>query len=636
VKNIPIIGKFLSILALFGVFAIGTTFYSAKEMAGVSSGYQTVASTAEKASLLLTRANRYFLGMKSDIAQMVLDTNDAMNGVDLAALADDRRGFDATMAAAASAVPARAADIAAMAAQVKAVIDNDCALSVKLGASANTTAMVAASQLEYLTNCDPKFAPMVETVINFRKTFDSAAEQSLAALAAQTSHTIMLTYAMVLGGLVLVMLVGFFGIRAGLVTPVKILQDAMAKLAGGDLRVEIVGVDRKDEIGGMAKAVQVFKNAGLESVRLADERAAERALASEERNRAQAETEAAGAQQAIVVEALADGLESLAKGDLVFRLNTPFSMAYEKLRENFNAALGTLQSTMVSIGANTQAVRSGAEEITQASDDLSRRTEQQAASLEQTAAALDEITATVRKTAEGAQEARKVVAVAKTDAERSGEVVKETVAAMTGIENSSKQIGNIIGVIDEIAFQTNLLALNAGVEAARAGDAGRGFAVVATEVRALAQRSADAAKEIKALISASGAQVASGVTLVGETGKALGRTLEQVEQLNRLVSDIAASALEQATGLHEVNTAVNQMDQVTQQNAAMVEQATAASHSLAGEATELARLVGQFQTGAAQIQAAPKPAPKPVAAKPRAPIGKFTPVPAKADNWDEF
>jgi methyl-accepting chemotaxis protein len=226
-------------------------------------------------------------------------------------------------------------------------------------------------------------------------------------------------------------------------------------------------------------------------------------------------------------------------------------------------------------------------------------------------------------------------------------VVKQTVAAMSGIESSSKQIGNIIGVIDEIAFQTNLLALNAGVEAARAGDAGRGFAVVATEVRALAQRSADAAKEIKTLISASSTQVASGVTLVGETGKALGRTVEQVEQLNRLVTEIAASAQEQATGLHEVNTAVNQMDEVTQQNAAMVEQATAASHSLAGEAAELARLVGQFQTGAStQAQAPRPPTPKPAAPKSRipahAPIGKFAPAPAKAaapakaDNWDEF
>jgi methyl-accepting chemotaxis protein len=190
-----------------------------------------------------------------------------------------------------------------------------------------------------------------------------------------------------------------------------------------------------------------------------------------------------------------------------------------------------------------------------------------------------------------------MAATAKSDAEQSGAVVRETVTAVSGIEASSKQIGNIIGVIDEIAFQTNLLALNAGVEAARAGDAGRGFAVVATEVRALAQRSADAAKEIKTLISASGKQVDAGVKLVGETGKALGRIVEQVSKLNQVVTEIASSTQEQATGLNEVNTAVNQMDQVTQQNAAMVEQSTAASHGLAGEAETLARLVGQFRIG---------------------------------------
>jgi methyl-accepting chemotaxis protein len=298
-----------------------------------------------------------------------------------------------------------------------------------------------------------------------------------------------------------------------------------------------------------------------------------------------------------VGETVGVALTALAEGNLTARIGDDIPEDFVRLRHDFNAAAETLQGTMKAIAVNAQGVHSGAGEITQASDNLSRRTEQQAASLEETAAALDQITATVRKTAEGANEARSTAAAAKTDAERSGEVVRETVYAMSGIEASSKQIGNIIGVIDEIAFQTNLLALNAGVEAARAGDAGRGFAVVATEVRALAQRSADAAKEIKTLISASSQQVDAGVKLVGETGKALGRIVEQVAKLNGLISDIAASAQEQATGLNQVNTAVNQIDQTTQQNAAMVEQLTAASHSLAEEADELARLVGQFRIG---------------------------------------
>jgi methyl-accepting chemotaxis protein len=297
------------------------------------------------------------------------------------------------------------------------------------------------------------------------------------------------------------------------------------------------------------------------------------------------------------VNEVAAGLAALADGDIEYRIARPLSQDFEPLRVNFNDAINKLQQTMQSIVTNTRGVRDGAEEITQASDNLSRRTEQQVASLEKTAAALDQITANVRRTAENANAARDNVAATKSDAERSGEVVRETVAAMTGIENSAKKIGSIIGVIDEIAFQTNLLALNAGVEAARAGDAGRGFAVVATEVRALAQRSADAAKEIKTLISTSSGQVDAGVKLVGETGDSLVRIIDQVVKLNALVVDIASSAREQATGLNEVNIAVNQMDQVTQQNAAMVEQSTHASHGLAGEARQLVELMGQFKIG---------------------------------------
>ncbi len=297
------------------------------------------------------------------------------------------------------------------------------------------------------------------------------------------------------------------------------------------------------------------------------------------------------------VNGIGAGLKELADKNLRFRLTNDFTTEFEPLRHNFNSSLDCLQTTMVLIAENAQGVSSGAGEITAASDDLARRTEQQAASLEETAAALNQITTTVKKTAEIANDASQVVSRAKADAQHSREVLHKTVAAMNGIETFSKKISSIIGVIDEIAFQTNLLALNAGVEAARAGDAGRGFAVVATEVRALAQRSADAAKEIKALISTTSQQVDIGVKLVGETGDVLVNIAGQVADLNKLVSEIAASAQEQATGLGEVNTAVNQMDHVTQQNAAMVEEATAASHSLTAEAGGLNDLVSQFQIG---------------------------------------
>jgi methyl-accepting chemotaxis protein len=298
------------------------------------------------------------------------------------------------------------------------------------------------------------------------------------------------------------------------------------------------------------------------------------------------------------VNEIGDALTALASGDLVQRMERPFAPELDKLRLDFNRALETLQSAMQKVGHTAGAIKAGADEISVSSNDLSKRTEQQAASLEETAAALDQITATVKKTADGAIHARGAVATAMADAETSGEIVGQAVTAMGEIEQSSRKISSIIGVIDEIAFQTNLLALNAGVEAARAGDAGRGFAVVASEVRALAQRSAEAAKKIKALISASNTQVAAGVSLVGETGAALTRIVSQIAEINGVVTDIAASAQEQATGLNEVNTAVNQMDQVTQQNAAMVEESTAASFALASEAEELTRMMSQFRVGA--------------------------------------
>jgi methyl-accepting chemotaxis protein len=390
-------------------------------------------------------------------------------------------------------------------------------------------------------------------------------------------------------------------------TPVTKLTDVMRKLADQDFSAAVPGLDRGDEIGAMAKTVQVFKEAGLEKIRLEGEANEQRRIVDGERAGNEATRAASAKEQALVVGSVATGLENLAKGNLTFRLSEAFPGEYRKLQEDFNAAMETLQDTMKTIAGATAGIRSGTGEVSQAADDLSKRTEQQAASLEETAAALDEITATVRKTAEGATHARDVVTSAKTDAERSGQVVGGAVEAMAAIETSAKQISQIIGVIDEIAFQTNLLALNAGVEAARAGEAGKGFAVVASEVRALAQRSADAAKEIKTLIQASSSQVASGVTLVGEAGTALSRIAKQVAEINDVVVEIAASAKEQATGLAEVNTAVNQMDQVTQQNAAMVEQSTAASHTLAQEAAELARLISRFDVGATSAGVTPLP-----------------------------
>ncbi|WP_299174081.1 globin-coupled sensor protein [uncultured Brevundimonas sp.] len=327
---------------------------------------------------------------------------------------------------------------------------------------------------------------------------------------------------------------------------------------------------------------------------------AEDARRDADEKRAQSEAE-----QSRVVAATAEALTALAQGDLTTRIHTDFPGSYARLKDDFNAAMAQLDVAMAEISGNTEAMQAGASEISEAADDLSRRTEQQAATLEETAAALDEITVTVKKTAEGALRAASVVETSRVAAEQSREIVHSAVEAMSAIETSADKIGLIIGVIDEIAFQTNLLALNAGVEAARAGEAGRGFAVVASEVRALAQRSAEAAREIKSLITASSVQVKSGVSLVGETGDALAAIVTRVMEIDQLMSEITASTQEQSTALHEVNTAVNQMDQVTQQNAAMVEQSTAASHNLTQEGQRLASLVARFQvTGQGVVQPA--------------------------------
>ena len=379
--------------------------------------------------------------------------------------------------------------------------------------------------------------------------------------------------------------------------PLGKITTAVDGLVSGNIDIEVPALGRTDEIGLLAQSVEAFKQAAIEKRRLEQEAEATHDAAEAERRKAEADSQYYIDAHNTFMKDFSAALERLSNGDLTYRLNTPFTEDYEKIRHDFNTTATRLQEALVTISSSTQAIRFATDEISTASDDQSRRTAQQAASLEETAAALDEITATVKKTADGAAHAREVVSSAKSDAEKSDEVVRQAISAMGDIESSSQKISHIIGVIDEIAFQTNLLALNAGVEAARAGEAGRGFAVVASEVRALAQRSAEAAKEIKGLISASTKQVEQGVDLVAQMGKALDRIMIEVTEINTVVSDIASGANEQSLGLQEVNTAVSQMDQATQQNAAIVEETTVASHGLGREIEKLLELVSHFETG---------------------------------------
>ena len=373
---------------------------------------------------------------------------------------------------------------------------------------------------------------------------------------------------------------------------------------------------------------------------------------TEERRRSAAAEEtrrAMEATQSAIVDRLTEALGALAEGRLTTRIETAFDGAHDRLRVDFNTALQSLDQTVVQVLDRAVNIKGETDNIAQAADELSRRTEQQAATLEQFAAALTEITESVASAAKGAAQADSVVAEARRNAEASGEVVREAVGAMSEIAASSDRISKIIGVIDDIAFQTNLLALNAGVEAARAGDAGRGFAVVASEVRALAQRSSDAAREINDLISASGSQVKKGVSLVDRTGDALKGIVESVREIAGLVANIATSAQEQSKGLSEINGAIAQLDQVTQQNAAMFEETTAATRMLSGEADNLTATTGRFTTSGAAALPRPLPKQAPTAGdwhgerprdRDRAPRARATASAQQAaladDDWEEF
>jgi methyl-accepting chemotaxis protein len=385
--------------------------------------------------------------------------------------------------------------------------------------------------------------------------------------------------------------------------PINASVAAMSALAQGNNDIDIPGLSRHDEIGRIAAAIAVFRDSAVAKMEMEKQAETNRMMAEELRARDREQVEA-DAQRRLheATSGLAAGLQRLAEGDLQVQITVPFGPEFEALRHNFNVSVAQLGRTLAEISMSVTTINVGTGEISKGAHDLSVRTERQAASLEETAAALDQITTNVQSSTRRAEEVREVSSQATTSATRSGEVVDRAVMAMSRIEDSAKQISSIIGVIDQIAFQTNLLALNAGVEAARAGEAGKGFAVVAQEVRELAQRSASAAKEIGALIQTSAGEVANGVKLVSDTGHELKSISTFILTINQHMDAIATAAREQSQGLAEVNSAVNQMDQVTQQNAAMVEESSAASNSLSDECTTLHRLVNQFKIDAMQAR----------------------------------
>jgi methyl-accepting chemotaxis protein len=396
--------------------------------------------------------------------------------------------------------------------------------------------------------------------------------------------------------------IAYFYVQRSLIRRLVSLGNTMRILASGQNRVNVPATEDRDELGDMARAVLVFRDAAIEKERLEAEAAEARRLAEEERQRNEAQKAEAARQVAEVVDGLGRGLARLAQGDLTYRVRANWADEYVKIQQDFNNAIDQLQETLTAIVESTREVSNASAEISTSTSDLSQRTEEQAASLEETSASMEQIAATVRKNAESALHARDLSRTTQEIAGRGGEVVAQAVAAMALIEDSSRQISDIISVIDEIARQTNLLALNAAVEAARAGEAGRGFAVVASEVRSLAQRSSQAAKDIKDLIMSSSGQVADGVQLVNRAGGSLKDILDSIKQVADIVADIATASSEQSGGIEQINKALTQMDEVTQQNSAMVEQNAATARTLEEQAAAMDERIAGYKLGRAAAQ----------------------------------
>jgi methyl-accepting chemotaxis protein len=619
-KHLKIRTKIISVVALLGVIAMAGLVYIISEFQRADATYSTFIDHEAVAAMQSSRANSSIV---SAVLQVTL----------LANIKPDTPAFETALAIpskipqardrlkqAADLVPSRTPAID----EIQASVDELETLSHKVVELAKAKD-IPGTQLAVST-LNAKLNALTPKMIANNDALMALMNDGGDALSASVNQRIELCFIViglaVLGAIVLSVWVSHVGIAA----PMGQLRERMSTLADGETESQIAGLDRRDEVGQMAKAVAVFRDNAIERIRLEAEAEVNRSLSDSERREREAERTAEASELSRAVHALGDALQRLASGDLVSHIDTPFVDHLDALRQDFNNSVGKLNETMNAVGTNARAISAGANEIRSSADELSRRTEQQAASVEETAAALEQITTTVRDASKRAEEARELVTRTRVGAEKSGEVVRKAVGAMQQIEQSSVAIGNIIGVIDDIAFQTNLLALNAGVEAARAGEAGKGFAVVAQEVRELAQRSANAAKEIKSLINNSGDHVKTGVSLVSETGKALDAIVHEVQEITQHVHAIAEASREQSIGLQEINTAVNTMDQGTQQNAAMVEESTAASHTLATEAASLNNLLGQFKltgTGGfvqtasvATADAAPRPVSRPAAKAP--------------------
>ncbi|WP_235919360.1 methyl-accepting chemotaxis protein [Aureimonas psammosilenae] len=620
-------------ISLIGILA---SLYAASVIRSADSDYSAMISNLDQATINLARTNRTLNAMGYAVYRAVVyDGSEAIsaNATAKEAIEKGRQYLLDTKK--------RLTDNADQLAAIEAgfeVVAGHVASAADAGArNANDAA------LDEMKIADPLIVSLSQKITKLNEALIARVTQRSDELTAQSyTNQYLLVGGTIAAGL-LGLVVALFVSAKGITGPLDLLRSRMVELANGKLDVDITGQNRGDEIGAMAKAVQVFKDAANANKRLEREAMESQREQAASRDRQTAIDTAKAEDLRFFVHAVEAGFDKLSAGDLTVRMNQAVAVEFEPIRAKFNASVGQLEDTIGSVVGAVGSMRVGLNQITVAAGDLSQRTEQQAASLEETVAALSEVMRGFNQTAENADDARAAASVAQKEAEKGGAVVSQAVAAMAEIERSSNKIESIISVIDEIAFQTNLLALNAGVEAARAGEAGRGFAVVAQEVRGLAQRSAEAAKEIKDLISTSAAQVGQGVELVSASGRSLEEIQAQVGGVATSIAQMAQGAREQAVSIKEVATAADQMDKVTQQNAAMVEETTAAAQSLSGETAALAQLTERFRTSiaanaassrtGARAAASPRPAPRGARVHEMRQTAQAKPV---EEEWAEF
>lgn len=588
--NLSIRVKFLAIVIGLVVCSAGFGSFLTTKLGTISDEYQDFIDHQASAATLLVDANRSLQAMGYSAYQtLVYDGTSQEGKTALASFQYNAKMFQERLQNVVGLVPSYADEANDNIAQFNA-IEATIKKAVEQRAGRNFAGAKA-----LLGNADNQIVPLAARMAKAADEMLATTQQLSTAINSNAKQ--IRTWSQISTALVtlLSLAIAYCVTVYGVTRPLSAVTTRLQSLAVGDHDAKISGVERKDEIGLIARSLEVFRSAAVAKVELEQEVSAARQTADAERERNEHVRLQEEAQLRHVIKMLGSGLKRFADGDLSHQIAEPFVPQLDELRDDYNNTASRLSAAIQVIRTNAEAMKSESNEIRTAADQLSKRTESQAASVEETAAALEEISINVRDSSVRASEAAQIVQRARAGAERSGHIVENAITAMGEIEKSSREIANIIGVIDEIAFQTNLLALNAGVEAARAGEAGKGFAVVAMEVRELAQRSAGAAREIKTLINTSSGQVKQGVTLVSDTGAALSSIVAEVQEINGFVTAIVEAAREQSNALGAISVAINSIDQATQHNAAMVEESSAASNQLAEEAAALTNLVMNFR-----------------------------------------